>query len=97
MWVFCAAGGIPSLIDPAIFVAGKTIGLSLVELLTDPGALKKCQEEFKERTGGGIGGSKWVGPLLPPDFDPPVDLRWPEYITTQRGEEWWIPNMQQVE
>jgi aminobenzoyl-glutamate utilization protein B len=29
--------------------------------------------------------------MLPADFRPPVDLRWPEYITTARGEEWWIP------
>jgi aminobenzoyl-glutamate utilization protein B len=20
-----------------------------------------------------------------------VDLRWPEYVQTPRGEEWWIP------
>lgn len=90
-WVFCAMGGIRSTIDPAIFVAGKTIGASLVELLTEPAALKKAQDEFKKRTGGGIGGSKWVAPLLPADFKPPIDLRWPEYITTVRGEEWWIP------
>jgi aminobenzoyl-glutamate utilization protein B len=85
-------GGIPCLIDPAIFVAGKTIGASLVELLTEPSVLRKAQDEFKERTGGGIRGAKWVAPLLPPDFPPPVDLRWPEYITTVRGTEWWIPN-----
>jgi aminobenzoyl-glutamate utilization protein B len=73
-------------------MSGKTVGTSLVELLTTPEALTKAQEEFKEKTGGGIGGSKWVPPLLPADFDPPVDLRWPEYITTDRGREWWIPN-----
>jgi aminobenzoyl-glutamate utilization protein B len=28
---------------------------------------------------------------LPEDFPPPIDLRWPEYIQTQRGAEWWIP------
>ena len=32
-----------------------------------------------------------VGPLLPPDMEPPIDLRWPEYINTPRGREWWIP------
>jgi len=92
MWVLCAMSGIRSTIDPAIFVAGKTIGASIVELLLEPSELKKAQDEFKERTGGGIGGSRWVAPLLPADFKPPVDLRWPEYITTVRGEEWWIPN-----
>ena len=45
---------------------------------------------MRPRTGGGIGGTKWVAPLLPKDFAPPV-LRWPEYIQTARGEEWWIP------
>jgi aminobenzoyl-glutamate utilization protein B len=50
-----------------------------------------AQDEFDERTGGGVGGTKWVPPLLPKDFHPPVDLRWPEYIQTARGEEWWIP------
>ena len=25
------------------------------------------------------------------DFAPPVDLRWPEYVTTPRGEEWCMP------
>ena len=49
------------------------------------------QAEFDERTGGGLGGTDWVAPLLPRDFAPPVDLRWPEYVTTVRGEEWWLP------
>jgi aminobenzoyl-glutamate utilization protein B len=63
----------------------------LVDLLTEPGELLKCKKEFEERTGGGIGGSKWVAPLLPKDFKAPIDMRWPEYVTTERGEEWWIP------
>jgi hypothetical protein len=62
-----------------------------LDLLTDPALLKAAQDEFRERTGGGIGGTKWVAPLLPKDFAPPVDLRWPEYIQTARGKEWWIP------
>jgi aminobenzoyl-glutamate utilization protein B len=90
-WTTNALGGRPELIDPGMFVAGKTIAGSFVDLLTDPAELEKAQAEFKERTGGGVGGSKWVGPLLPKDFYPPVDLRWPEYVTTVRGEEWWIP------
>jgi len=92
MWVFNATGGMRSMIDPTIFTAGKTISLSMIDLLTKPEALEKVQDEFKERTGGGIGGAKWIPPLLPRNFKPPVDLRWPEYITTVRGEEWWIPN-----
>lgn len=90
-WARNALGGLPACIDPMIFVAGKTIGGSLVDLLTHPEELAKAQAEFKERTGGGVGGTKWVAPLLPRDFVPPIDLRWPEYVTTPRGEEWWIP------
>ena len=29
--------------------------------------------------------------LLPRDFAAPIDYRWPEYITTARGMDWWIP------
>ena len=91
MWTRNALGGIPSAIDPGMFVAGKAIGATLVDLLTRPEELARATAEFNERTGGGVGGSKWVAPLLPRDFVPPVDLRWPEYVTTPRGEEWWIP------
>jgi aminobenzoyl-glutamate utilization protein B len=71
--------------------AGKVIGATIVELMTDREGLERAQAEFRERTGGGIGGSRWVAPLLPRDFPPPVDYRWPEYVTTVRGEEWTIP------
>ena len=31
---------------------------------------------------------------MPPYFDkstpPPIHYRWPEYVTTERGQEWWI-------
>ena len=90
-WTRNALGGVASCIDPMMFVAGKTIGATLVDLLTQPVELAKAKAEFDQRTGGGVGGSKWVAPLLPRDFVPPIDLRWPEYVTTPRGEEWWIP------
>jgi aminobenzoyl-glutamate utilization protein B len=90
-WVRNAMGGVRACIDPGMFVAGKTIAATLVDLLTRPEELQKAQAEFRERTGGGVGGSTWVAPLLPKDFSPPVDLRWPEYIQTPRGEEWWVP------
>ena len=41
--------------------------------------------------GGGVGGPKWVAPLLPADFEAPIHYRWPEYVSTARGEEWWVP------
>jgi aminobenzoyl-glutamate utilization protein B len=90
-WAHNALGGLPVAIDPGMLLGAKTIAATFVDLLTKPIVLKQAQDEFKERTGGGIGGSKWVAPLLPKNFHPPVDLRWPEYIQTVRGEEWWIP------
>jgi len=90
-WTYNALGGLPEAVDPGMFVAGRTMALTLLDLAAKPGALEAAQAEFRERTGGGVGGSKWVGPLLSADFDPPVDLRWPEYVSTPRGEEWCIP------
>ncbi len=90
-WTYNAIGGLAAAVDPGLFVAAKTIAATLVELLTDPDALARCRAEFEERTGGGVGGDKWVGPLLPADFAPPHDLPWPGYVTTPRGEEWYLP------
>ncbi len=90
-WVNNAMGGLPAAINPGMFFGAKTIAATLIDLLTVPEHLKRAQDEFKQRTGGGVGGSQWVAPLLPRDFDPPVDLRWPEYVETVRGPEWWIP------
>jgi aminobenzoyl-glutamate utilization protein B len=88
-WALNALGGIPACIDPMILTAAKTVGTTLVELLISPELVGKARAEFEERTGGGIGGDKWIAPLC--DYDPPLDFPWPEYITTARGEEWWIP------
>ena len=90
-WTHNALGGLPAAIDPGILLGAKTIAASFLDLYTRPELLKGAQDEFRERTGGGVGGSKWVAPLLPKDFKPPVDLRWPEYIHTARGEEWCLP------
>lgn len=89
-WVMNALGGIRECIDPMIFCASKTLGLTILELLTEEGVLKKAKQEFYERTGGGTMGEKWVAPLC--DYEPPIHYRWPEYITTERGtNEWVIP------
>jgi aminobenzoyl-glutamate utilization protein B len=90
-WTYLAMGGRPEIMDPGMFVAGKTIAATLLDLATQPDELAKAKAEFTERTGGGIGGKNWVGPLLPREIVPPVDLRWPEYVNTPRGEEWTIP------
>ena len=90
-WVWNALGGYAPAIDPMVFAAARCIGATIVDLLTDPAGLDRARAEFEERTGGGVGGSSWVAPLLPDDFEAPIDYRWPEYVTTARGEEWWIP------
>ena len=90
-WVWNALGGYAPAIDPMVFAAARCIGATIVDLLTDPAGLDRARAEFEERTGGGVGGSSWVAPLLPDDFEAPIDYRWPEYVTTARGEECWIP------
>lgn len=92
-WARLAMGGRRETIDPTILTAAKTIGASIVDLIIHPDDLASAKQEFVERTGGGVGGSKWVAPLLPKDFYPPIDLPWPEYVTTARGTEWSLPKM----
>lgn len=89
-WVMNALGGIRECIDPMIISASSTIGLTVIDLLTKPETLKQAKLEFFERTGGGIGGTKWVPPLC--EYEPPIHFRWPEYVSTERGaNEWVIP------
>ena len=89
-WVMNALGGIPETINPMIACAAKTIACTVVDLLTKPEVLAAAKQEFVDRTGGGVGGSQWQKPLC--DYQPPINFRWPEYITTERGDEWWIPS-----
>ena len=93
-WVMNALGGIAETIDPMIDCASRTVGLTAVDLLTCPDLLAAANEEFVQRTGGGVGGEHWVAPLC--DYDPPLNFRWPEYVTTARGEDWCIPTQPQV-
>lgn len=90
-WAHNALGGLPAPVDPGMFGAAKTMALRLVDLATQPDVLGAAQAEFRERAGRGVGGSRWVGPLLPAGFVPPVDLRWPDYVRTARGEECCFP------
>jgi aminobenzoyl-glutamate utilization protein B len=86
-WVSNALGGLSPCIDPTVQVAGKTIAGTLLDLLTRKDLVAAARAEFSERTGG----ARFIAPLLPRDFAPPIDYRWPEYITTARGTDWWIP------
>ncbi|MGH7919536.1 MAG: amidohydrolase [Candidatus Dormibacteraceae bacterium] len=90
-WADNALGGLAAAVDPGLFVAGRTIAATFVDLLTTPDEIQKARTEFEERTGGGVGGTRWSAPLLPATFDAPIDLPWPEYVRTVRGEEWSLP------
>jgi aminobenzoyl-glutamate utilization protein B len=88
-WVANALGGIPATIDPTVLCAARTLSLSAIRLLEVEVVRTAARTEFIERTGGGVGGSSWIAPLC--DYPPPIDFRWPEYVTTPRGRDWWIP------
>jgi aminobenzoyl-glutamate utilization protein B len=92
-WVSNALGGLSPCIDPTVAVAAKTIAGTLLDLLTQPDTVAAAHAEFTERTGG----ARFIGPLLPNDFAPPLDYRWPEYLTTARGTDWWIPAAPELE
>jgi aminobenzoyl-glutamate utilization protein B len=92
-WVSNALGGLSPCIDPTIEVAARTIAGTLLELLADPEAVAAARAEFTERTGG----ERFIAPLLPREFTPPLDYRWPEYVTTPRGSDWWIPAAAELE
>ena len=85
-------GGIAATIDPMVICAAKTIALAALRLLEDKTARDAAMDEFVARTGGGVGGSNWIAPLC--DYEPPINFRWPEYVTTARGRDWWIPSLQ---
>lgn len=86
-WVANALGGLAPCIDPTVEVAGKTIAGTLLELLTRPDLIAAARKEFDDRTGG----ARFIAPLLPADFAPPLEYAWPEYVSTARGADSWIP------
>ncbi|MDF1790936.1 MAG: amidohydrolase [Thalassobaculaceae bacterium] len=90
-WCHCALGGVPGAMDPMFLTAGKVIATTGLELMQNPDALARCKAEFDERTGGGIGGTAWVPPLLGKNCPAPVHFPWPEYVETARGSEWVMP------
>src|SRR5262249_36752764 len=81
-WVSNALGGLGPCIDPTIAVAANTAAAPLPARLTPPHI---------------VGAAPFLAPLLPRTFAPPLDSRWPEYITTARGADWWIPAAPELE
>ena len=89
-WVMNALGGIAETIDPMVQTAAQVLAVSALRLLEDKQARNAAMDEFNIRTGGGIGGDQWIAPLC--DYEPPIHFRWPEYVETPRGRDWWIPS-----
>lgn len=84
-WVMNALGGIPATIAPTILTAGKTVAGTFLDLLTKPEILAEAQREFAERAAANP-----MPALLPEDFEPPIDLPWPDYRThgESMGRHW---------
>ncbi len=90
-WVMDALGGIRETIEPMIGAAAKIIGCTVIDLMIEKDMLANAKQEFEVRTDGGVGGSRWQALLC--DYQAPINFRWPEYVTTERGHEWWIPGI----
>jgi len=65
--------------------AAQILALSALDIIEKPELLKTAWKEFKERKA-----QHDEPPLLPMGLKPPVELRWPEWVT-RPGDEWWIP------
>ncbi len=87
-WAMNALGGIPETIDPMIQTTANVVSGTMLDLLRSPETLQRAKAEHVQRRAA-VGD---LSPLLPADFEPPLDFRWPEYVETTRGREWWIPN-----
>ncbi len=86
-WVLNALGGIPATIDPTIVTTAQVIAATTLELFRSPEVLAEAASEHQQRRAE----AGDLEPLLPADFSAPVSARWPEYVTTARGRDWWIP------
>lgn len=84
-WALNALGGITATIDPTVQCAAKTIGLTLLDLITKTQLRDSPNAELQCRLTGAP-----IAPLC--DYLPPIHFRWPEYVTTVRGEDWWPPS-----
>lgn len=82
-WAMNALGGIPATIAPTLETAGKTIAGTFLDLLERPELLAAAREEFDRRVAADP-----MSPLLPADFEAPVDLPWPDYSTTATSRSW---------
>ena len=70
-WQAIAAGG-TSIGEKGMIVAAKTLAMTAIDLLTDPGLVSRARVEHRERIPEG-----WVYEPLLGDRDPPLDYRLP--------------------
>ncbi|MDU8911213.1 amidohydrolase [Aestuariicoccus sp. MJ-SS9] len=84
-WAMNALGGMPPLIDAMVQTAARVLSRAALRVLLDAALRETAEEEFRRR--------REEGGDIPPlcDYDPPVDLPWPEYVETPRGRGWHIP------
>jgi len=66
--------------------AARILTLSAIDVIETPNLIKEAWNEFHERKQ-----KNDEAPLLPKGLKPPVELRWPEWVT-RPGSEWWIPS-----
>lgn len=90
-WCRWALGGLPAAMDPMYLTAGRVIATTALDLLTDGRSLAAARAEFAERTGGGVGGTGWLAPLLGPDAPAPVHYPWPQWTEAPDGPVWSVP------
>jgi hypothetical protein len=88
-WANNAFIGRPEAIDPTWVRGAQTIAATAVQLIEDPHLLATTRAEFEERRAGAD--ERLREPLLPRDFEAPIELPWPEYVQTARGLEWTLP------
>jgi aminobenzoyl-glutamate utilization protein B len=93
-WANNAMNGLPAALDPTWSYAAKVIAVSALRVLDDPALRSAVTGEYRRRLAAAP--ERFRRPLLPADFAPPVDLPWPEYVTTARGYEWVLPAMVNV-
>ena len=91
-WVWNALGGYPATIDPTIFSRGARDRRQPRRSADRPagrrrraGRVPRAHRRGHRRLANGS------APLLPKNFPAPIHYRWPEYVSTPRGEEWWLP------
>ncbi|GAB3599598.1 hypothetical protein GCM10027408_21790 [Microbacterium tumbae] len=88
-WANNSMNGLEGAIDPTWIYGGQIVAATAVRLIEEPELIRASTEEFERRRAEAP--AEYRTPLLPPDFDAPIELPWPEYHTTPRGYEWVLP------